>query len=146
MDEVPLTFDCPPNRTVDTCGVKKVSITTGQERANFTVILACCTDGKELKPLLIFKAKTIPQGKFSSKRRNMSVMKRAEAKKNIGAELSVIPGGLTKILQPLDISVSRSFKSHARAWWEENWMSEGLPTCTKGGNMRRASYTEVAEC
>ncbi|GFX09975.1 pogo transposable element with KRAB [Trichonephila clavipes] len=25
-------------------------------------------------------------------------------------------------------------------------MSEGLHTCTKGGNMRRASYTEVAEC
>ncbi|GFW78533.1 pogo transposable element with KRAB domain [Trichonephila clavipes] len=64
MDEVPLTFDCPPNRTVDTCGVKKVSITTGQERANFTVILACCTDGKKLKPLLIFKAKTIPKENF----------------------------------------------------------------------------------
>ncbi|GFT48397.1 hypothetical protein TNCV_4709291 [Trichonephila clavipes] len=31
MDEVQLTFDCPPNRTVDTCGVKTVSITTGQD-------------------------------------------------------------------------------------------------------------------
>ncbi|GFS75232.1 pogo transposable element with KRAB [Trichonephila clavipes] len=40
---------------------------------------------------------------------------KAEAKKNIGAELSVTPGGLTTILQPLDISVNRSFKSHVRA-------------------------------
>ncbi|GFX68667.1 uncharacterized protein TNCV_1800801 [Trichonephila clavipes] len=36
MDKVPLTFDCPPNRTVDTCGVKTVSITTGQEKTHFT--------------------------------------------------------------------------------------------------------------
>ncbi|GFU78942.1 pogo transposable element with KRAB [Trichonephila clavipes] len=87
MDEVPLTFDCPPNRTVDTCGVKTVSITTGQEKTHFTVMLACCADGT---------------------------------------------------------NVNRSFKSHVRACWE-NWMSGGLHTCTKGGNMRRASYTEVAE-
>ncbi|GFV99058.1 anaphase-promoting complex subunit 1 [Trichonephila clavipes] len=43
VDEVPLTFDCPPNRTVDTCGVKTISITTtGQEKTHFTVMLACC--------------------------------------------------------------------------------------------------------
>ena len=28
MDKVPLTFDCPPNCTIDTCNVKSVSITT----------------------------------------------------------------------------------------------------------------------
>jgi transposase-like protein len=65
MDEVPLTFDCPPNRTVDTCGVKTVSITTtGQEKTHFTVMLACCADGTKLKPLLIFKRKTIPKENF----------------------------------------------------------------------------------
>ncbi|GFU90456.1 pogo transposable element with KRAB [Trichonephila clavipes] len=66
---------------------------------------------------------------------------KTEAKKNIVLELCVIPGGLTKILQPLDISVNRSFKSHVWACWE-NWMSAGLHTSTKLGNMRRASYTE----
>ncbi|KFM61528.1 Pogo transposable element with KRAB, partial [Stegodyphus mimosarum] len=189
MDEVPLTFDCPPNRTVDTCGVKTISIiTTGQEKTQFTVMLACCADGTKLKPLLIFKRKTIPKENFprsvvircnekgwcnedimldwfqevwkkregaffnskgvlimDSMRAHIKDSVKAEAKKkNIGAELSVIPGGLTKILQPLDISVNKSFKSHVRACWEI-WMSEGLHTFTKGGNMRRASYTEVAE-
>lgn len=65
MDEVPLTFDCPPNRTVDTSGVKTVSLTTtGQEKTHFTVMLACCADGTKLKPLLIFKRKTVPKGNF----------------------------------------------------------------------------------
>ena len=65
MDEVPLTFDCPPNRTVDTCGVKTVSLTTtGKEKTHFTVMLACCADGTKLKPLLIFKRETVPNGYF----------------------------------------------------------------------------------
>ena len=58
MDEVPLTFDCPPNRTVDSLS------TTGQEKTHFTVMLACCTDGTKLKPLIIFKRKTLPSGNF----------------------------------------------------------------------------------
>lgn len=189
MDEVPLTFDCPPNRTVDTCGVKTVSLTTtGQEKTHFTVMLACCADGTKLKPLLIFKRKTLPSGTFprnvvvrcnekgwvnecimldwfqevwkkregaffnsrgllifdAMKAHTKESVMTAAKKKSIGAEVCVIPGGLTKILQPLDISVNKSFKSHIRACWE-NWMSEGIHTFTKRGNMRRASYIEVAE-
>ncbi|GFX96975.1 pogo transposable element with KRAB [Trichonephila clavipes] len=136
MDEVPLTFDCPPNRTVDTCGVKTVSITTGQEKTHFTVMLACCADGTKSTNYGFHEGPHKIQCKGS---------KRKKKKKHRGVELSIIPGGLRKILQPLDISVNRSFKSHVRACWE-NWMSESLHTCTKGGNMRRASYTEVAEC
>ena len=37
---------------------------------------------------------------------------------------AVIPGSRTKKLQPLDISVNRSFKNHIRKEWEK-WMSEG---------------------
>ncbi|KAF8774264.1 Pogo transposable element with KRAB domain like protein [Argiope bruennichi] len=157
MDEVPLTFDCPPNRTVDTCGMKTVSVTTtGQEKTHFTVMLACCADGTKLKPLLIFKRKTIPKENFPRSvviqcnekdwtlcSIGFSWLGRKE-KVLFSIPKDVIPGGLTKILQPLDISVNKSFKSHVRACWE-NWMSESLHTFTKGGNMRRASYTEVAE-
>ncbi|GFY07774.1 pogo transposable element with KRAB domain [Trichonephila clavipes] len=151
MDEVLLTFDCPPNCTVDTCGVKTVSITTtDQEKTHFTVILACCADGTKLKLLLIFKRKTIPKENFP---RSVIILCNEVViwcNKDIMLDwfqevLKKREGGLTKILQPLDISVNRSFKSNVRACWE-NWMLEGLHTCTKGGNMRHASYTDVAGC
>jgi len=57
---------------------------------------------------------------------------------------AVIPGGLTKKLQPLDISVNRSFKNHVRAEWEK-WMSEGIHTFTETGKMRRATHAEVCD-
>ena len=43
--------------------MKTVSLTTtGQEKTHFTIMLACCTDGTKLKPLIIFKRKTLPSG------------------------------------------------------------------------------------
>ncbi|GFV08977.1 pogo transposable element with KRAB domain [Trichonephila clavipes] len=121
----------------------------GQEKTHFTVMLACCADGTKLKPLLIFKRKTIPKENFP---RSVVIWCNEKGWCNEDIMLDWFQevwkkreGGLTKILQPLDISVNKNFKSHVRACWE-NWMSEGLHTCTKGGNMRRASCTEVAEC
>ena len=70
MDEVPLTFDVPSNRTVTTRGSKMVLIKTiGLEKTHYTAILACCADGTKLLPILIFKRKTqpkdtIPRGVF----------------------------------------------------------------------------------
>ena len=62
MDEVPLTFDVPSNKTVDVKGAKKVMIkTSGNEKTRYTVVLACCADGTNLPPLLIFKRKTLPK-------------------------------------------------------------------------------------
>ena len=62
MDETPLTFDMPPNRTVNNTGEKTIKIrTTGNEKNRVTVVLACCGDGLKLKPMLIFKRKTIPK-------------------------------------------------------------------------------------
>ena len=63
MDETPMSFDLPGNRTVDVKGKKTVMIrTTGHERTHFTVVLACMADGTKLKPMVIFKRKTIPKG------------------------------------------------------------------------------------
>ena len=56
----------------------------------------------------------------------------------------VIPGGLTKELQPLDIGVNRSFKVKLRAAWE-HWMTEGEHTFTKTGRQRRASYATICQ-
>lgn len=62
MDEVPLQFDVPSNRTVDDNGVKTVTVkTSGHEKSHYTVVLACCADGTKLPPMLIFKGKTMPK-------------------------------------------------------------------------------------
>jgi len=39
--------------------------------------------------------------------------------------MAVIPGGLTKKLQPLDIAVNKPFKDQLQAEWE-NWMMGGI--------------------
>lgn len=64
--------------------------------------------------------------------------------KKTGTALAMIPGGLTKILQVLDISVNKSFKSHLRKEWED-WMISGVKDFTKSGNIKRVSYEEIAK-
>ena len=39
------------------------------------------------------------------------------------SKLAVIPGGLMKLLQPLDLSLSKPFKENLRKCWEV-WMSD----------------------
>ena len=62
MDKVPVQFDMPSNRTVNAVGDKTVNIrTTGNEKNRLTVVLACAGDASKLKPLVIFKCKTMPK-------------------------------------------------------------------------------------
>lgn len=69
MDEVPLTFDIPMNRTIDSKGASSVKIrTTGHEKASFTVVLGCTASGKKLPPMVIFKRKTAIKDKFPPRR------------------------------------------------------------------------------
>ena len=56
MDEVPLTFGVPSNKTVDVKGAETIMIkASGNEKTRYIVVLACCDDGTKLPPLLIFK-------------------------------------------------------------------------------------------
>jgi len=62
MDEVPLTFDVPSNKTVEVKGAKKIMIkTSGNEKSRYTVVLGCCADGTKLPNLLIVKRKMLPK-------------------------------------------------------------------------------------
>ncbi|KAG5831790.1 hypothetical protein ANANG_G00282950 [Anguilla anguilla] len=188
MDEVPLTFDIPVNRTVEKTGTRTVSIrTTGNEKSSFTVVLGCQANGQKLPPMVIFKRKTLPKEKFPAgviiranpkgwmDEENMREWLReiyvnrpdgffhkypsllicdsmrahlTDAVKNqvkqTNSELAVIPGGLTKELQPLDIGVNRAFKAKLRAAWEQ-WMTEGEHTFTKTGRQRRATYATICQ-
>lgn len=64
MDETPMNFDMIGNKTVHQKGEKTILIKTGQEKSSFTVVLAYTADGNKLKPMIIFKRKTMPKLKF----------------------------------------------------------------------------------
>ena len=60
MEEVLMSY----SRTVNTTRAESVSVsTTGQEKTGFTSILACLESGKKLKPMVIFKRKTMQKRK-----------------------------------------------------------------------------------
>lgn len=67
-----------------------------------------------------------------------------EAIKKTYTILTVIPGGTTKCLQPLDIGVNRAFKAALRVEWE-TWMTSGEKSFTKIGRMLKVSFYDVCQ-
>lgn len=187
MDETPMYFDMPGNTTIDRVGSKSVSVkTTGHEKQHFTVVLACQADGQKLRPMVIFKRKTMPKDSFPRdvvvkvhqkgwmdenltkvwldevwmkrpgallKPRSLLVwdMFRAHLCDSVKAKLkdyrtrqAVIPGGCTSVLQPLDVSVNKPFKTYIRKLWI-SWMISGEKEFTKGGAMKKPGLSLVVE-
>lgn len=58
--------------------------------------------------------------------------------KELRTDLAVIPGGLTSMLQPLDVSLNKPFKDNVRRLYAE-WMAEGEHALTPGGKIKRPS-------
>ena len=58
--------------------------------------------------------------------------------------LAVIPGGLTSMLQPLDVCLNKPFKDRLRKMWIE-WMASGDVKTTKGGNLMKPDIELVAK-
>ena len=66
MDEIPLTFDIPVNRTVEKRATSTVSIrTTGNEKSSFTVVLACHANSpKNFHPWLFLRGRPCQKKTF----------------------------------------------------------------------------------
>lgn len=64
--------------------------------------------------------------------------------KKINIDNSIIPGGFTHALQPLDVSLNKPFKDHYRHLWNE-WMDGPNPIYTKGGNRQKPSYQVLVD-
>ncbi|KAF4790445.1 hypothetical protein TURU_141291 [Turdus rufiventris] len=79
---------------------------------------------------------------FDSMRTHKTESMKAMVKK-MNSEFAVILGGLTKEVQPLNISVIRSFNAKLRLLWE-NWMVEGEHSVTNTGRLCQASYATVS--
>lgn len=65
---------------------------------------------------------------YKNNNANLCIMQNNVVLATMKIELAVIPGGLTKKLQPLDISVNRTFKVRLRMAWER-WMTDGAKIC-----------------
>ena len=62
MDETPMKFDMPGNRTLHSAGKKTVMIrTNGAEKRGFTAVLTIAAGGRKLQPLVIFKGVRDPK-------------------------------------------------------------------------------------
>jgi len=56
--------------------------------------------------------------------------------KEDNTDLVIIPGGLTRLLQPLDVSVNKPMKDALRQCWNQ-WLTSDDHTFTAGGRMRQ---------
>ena len=65
-------------------------------------------------------------------------------KHRTNSEVSIIPAGLTKQLQPADISWNKPFKEAYRKLYDE-WMATGEKSFTPAGNMRAPSKPLVVQ-
>jgi len=59
-------------------------------------------------------------------------------------DLAIIPGGMTKMLQPLDVTVNKPTKDALRRLWND-WLLDGDHTFTAGGRMRTPTLSDVTE-
>jgi len=58
-------------------------------------------------------------------------------------ELVVMPGGMTSVLQPMDVSIIKPFKDRSRQQYL-TWIADPAPELTETGKIKRTAPSEVA--
>ena len=58
--------------------------------------------------------------------------------------MAIIPGGLTSVIQPLDVCINKLFKDRLREKWQL-WMSHGDFELTKDGNLKKPQYNLICK-
>jgi hypothetical protein len=58
-------------------------------------------------------------------------------------ELVVIPDGMTSVLQPMDVSIDKSFKDRLRQQYL-TWIADPAHELTENGKIKRTTPSEVA--
>ena len=85
-----------------------------------------------------------------SRRRSMSVLDAFTCHKTndtkvllhrTNTDLLIIPGRMTWLLQPLDVSINKSFKDGLHRCWSD-WIMSGEKTDTKSGRMRKVDFLD----
>jgi len=65
-------------------------------------------------------------------------------KEDYKTTLAIIPGGLTSVLQPLDVSINKPMKVLLQRRWNQ-WYSEGDHSFTTTGRMRKPELEEICK-
>lgn len=64
--------------------------------------------------------------------------------KSLNTEPAVIPGGMTSMVQPLDVAINKPFKDHTRKKWQE-WMLADQHTFTASGSIRKVEFPQICQ-
>ena len=64
--------------------------------------------------------------------------------KSLNTEPVVIPGGMTSMVQPLDVAINKPFKDRMRKKWQE-WILADQHTFTASGRIRKVELTQICQ-